>query len=164
MLILVNIFVCSILKDPSNDKFKVLKRTNKVIAAKLMSLKPQEKVLELIGHLGYTEIDADLSSFVGENYKGLMSGNKLIEITIEDIKMLSMSEYDRNKILTIRKEKAEFYAKKAEEDKRKRELLEIAEKRKADKQGEVHTEAAKGTTLNFGAHLVKFEPPKNQGG
>jgi len=100
------------LKDPSNDKFKVLKRTNKVIAAKLMSLKPQEKVLELISQLGYTVIDADLSSFVGENYKGLMSGNKLIEITIEDIKMLSMSEYDRNKILTIRKEKAEFYAKK----------------------------------------------------
>jgi len=152
------------LKDPSNDKFKVLKRTNKTIAAKLMSLKPQEKVLELLTALGYVKIDDELSSFVGDYYLGLMSGNKLIETAIEDIKMLTMSEEDRNKILLIRKEKAEFYAKKKEEDKRKKELLDIAEKRKADMQNVVHTEAAQGKKLQYGATLVKFEPPKNQGG
>lgn len=120
------------MKDPSADKFKVFKKTNKAIAAKIMSLKPQEKVLELLQHLGYNDIDAEHSAFVGENYLGLMSGNKLIETAIEDIKMLTMSEEERNKILLIRKEKAEFYAKKKEEEKRKKELLAIAEARKAD--------------------------------
>jgi len=47
--------------------------------------------------------------------------------------MLTMPEEEKNKILMIRKEKAEFYAKKAEEDKRKKELLDIAQKRRADK-------------------------------
>jgi len=61
-----------------------------------------------------------------------MAGNKLIETSVEDIKMLTMSEEERKKILLIRKEKAEFYAKKKIEDKRKKDLLEVAEKRKAD--------------------------------
>ena len=152
------------MKDPSNEKFRVFKKTNKAIASKIMSLKPQEKVSELLKHLGYNEIDAEHSAFVGDYYVGLMSGNKLIETAIEDIKMLTMSEEERNKILLIRKEKAEFYAKKKEEDKRKKELLDIAEKRKADMQNVVHTENARGNTLNFGANVVKFEPPKNQGG
>jgi len=32
-----------------------------------------------------------------------MAGNKLIETSVEDIKMLTMSEEDRKKILLIRK-------------------------------------------------------------
>ena len=36
--------------------------------------------------------------------------------------------------------------------------------RRKEKQEEVHTEAAKGNKLKFGADLIKFEPPKNQGG
>lgn len=129
---ILNKLIGNILKDPSNDKFKVFKKTNKAIATKIMSLKPQEKVLELLQHLGYNDIDAEHSAFVGEYYLGLMAGNKLIETAIEDIKMLTMSEAERNKILLIRKEKAEFYAKKKEEDRRKKELLAIAEARKAD--------------------------------
>jgi len=129
-----------------------------------MSLKPQEKVHELLRHLGYNEIDAEHSAFVGDYYLGLMAGNKLIETAVEDIKMLTMSEEERKKILLIRKEKAEFYAKKKIEDARKKEMLDIANKRKADMQNVVHTQAAKGNNLNFGANLVKFEPPKNQGG
>jgi len=120
------------LKDPSNEKFKVFKKTNKAIAAKIMSLKPQEKVVELLRHLGYNEIDSEHSAFVGDYYLGLMAGNKLIETAIEDIKMLTMSEEERNKILLIRKEKAAFYAKKKEEDARKKEMIDIANKRKAD--------------------------------
>jgi len=41
-----------------------------------MNLKPQEKVLELLLALGYTEMDEDVSAFVGEYYTGLMAGAK----------------------------------------------------------------------------------------
>jgi len=44
-----------------------------------MSLKPQEKVVELLTALGYVEMDEDLSAFVGEFYGGLMQGAKQIE-------------------------------------------------------------------------------------
>jgi len=73
MLILINFeFDFSILKDPQNDKFRVLKKSNKAIASKLMALQPQEKVIELLTLLGYTEMDEDLSAFVGEYYAGLI--------------------------------------------------------------------------------------------
>ena len=69
----------SILKDPSNEKFRSFNKANKAIAAKIMSLKPAGKVIELLTLLGYNEIDADISAFVGEYYLGLMAGAKLIE-------------------------------------------------------------------------------------
>jgi len=76
---------CSILKDHTNEKYKVLNRANKTVAAKLMSLKPQEKINELLELLGYVVIDEGQSAFVSDNYTVLMSGNKLIETAIEDI-------------------------------------------------------------------------------
>jgi hypothetical protein len=43
----------NIIKEPNNEKFRILKRTNKTIAAKLMALKPAGKIVELITILGY---------------------------------------------------------------------------------------------------------------
>jgi len=106
------------LKEPQNDKFRVLKKSNKAIAAKLLSLKPVGKVLELLTLLGYVEMDEDLSAFVGEYYAGLIQGAKQIEDASMNIKMLTMSEDERKKVELIRKEKEEFLvkqkAKKAE--------------------------------------------------
>ena len=152
------------MKNPTEEKYRVLKKSNKAIAAKIMSLKPQEKLLELLKLLGYNEIDADISAFVGEYYMGLMAGSQMIGVAVEDIKMLSMSEEERKKILLMRKEKAAFYAEKKEKDKRKKELLDVAEARKKDMQNVIHTEAAQGKKINYGATLIKFEPPKEAKG
>jgi len=73
---ILNKLIANIFKDPQNDKFRVLKKSNKAIQSKLMNLKPQEKVLELLLALGYTEMDEDVSAFVGEYYTGLMAGAK----------------------------------------------------------------------------------------
>lgn len=57
----------------------MLKKTNKAIAAKLMSLKPAEKVLELLTALGYDIIDSECSAFAGNYYMILNNGAVMIE-------------------------------------------------------------------------------------
>lgn len=75
----------------------MLKKTNKAIATKLMSLKPKEKVLELLTILGYVDMDTDFTAFVGEFYGGLVQGSRMIDDQSMELKMLTMNEEDRKK-------------------------------------------------------------------
>lgn len=43
----------NILKEPGNEKFRVIKRSNKTIASKLLGLQPTERTEELLVALGY---------------------------------------------------------------------------------------------------------------
>lgn len=101
----------NIIKEPNNEKFRILKRTNKTIAAKLMALKPNDKVIELITILGYVQMDDDISAFVGEYFNGLVAGARLVDDQSMRLKMLSMSDEERKKQELIFKERAAFQEK-----------------------------------------------------
>lgn len=69
----------SILKNPTDDKFRVLKKSNKTIAQKLLGLQPSGVVIELIEALGYTYMDDEIHAFAGDYFVVLMEGSALVE-------------------------------------------------------------------------------------
>merc|ERR1712130_226540 len=101
----------SILKNPTDDKFRALKKTNKAIQQKLMSLKPDGVVIELIEALGYTLLDDEMHAFAGDYFDVLMEGSSVIDAVTMKLKMKNMSEEERKKHELIQKNKEEYKAK-----------------------------------------------------
>merc|ERR1711871_834792 len=81
--------ITNILKNPQEAKFRSLKMTNKTIQAKLMSLQPNEAVMELLTALGYVQIDGENSAFVGDYFVILAMGAHIIEEESMKLKMLT---------------------------------------------------------------------------
>ena len=114
--------VTNILKNPQEEKFRILKRTNKTIQAKLMSLQPTDAVMDLLTALGYVVIDSDISSFVGDYYVILALGAHIAEEESMKLKMLSMSEEDRKKQEMIMENQRIYKAKMKKEAEYKKTL------------------------------------------
>ena len=72
-------FVCSILKNPGEDQFRLFKKSNKAIQGKVLSLQPSGVMIRLIEALGYTNMDDEFHAFSGDYLVVLASGSKLIE-------------------------------------------------------------------------------------
>ena len=112
--------VSNILKNPTEEKFRVLKTSNKTIQAKLMALKPTEKVLELLEALGYQKMDEDMHAFVGDHFVVLNLGARIIDEESMQIKMLTKTEEDRKKQQLIIDNKKAYMAKAKAEAEHKR--------------------------------------------
>ena len=65
------------MKAPTEEKFRTLKTTNKVIAEKLFSLKGG--INELIIELGYIKADKEHFVFLGDYFKVLQLGTDMTE-------------------------------------------------------------------------------------
>ena len=87
----------NIAKNPTDEKFRTFKKTNKAIAAKVMSLQPDGSVLRLLQALGYTDLDSEMMAFSGNYFDVLFMGSRLIDDAAMDIRMLTMSPEDRRK-------------------------------------------------------------------
>lgn len=153
----------NIIKEPNNEKFRILKRTNKTIAAKLMALKPNDKIIELITIMGYVQMDDDISAFVGDYFHGLVQGTRLVDDQSMRLKMLSMSDEDRKKQELIFKERAAFLEKQKAKIAEQKRIEQISQANRKVKQAE-ESQTSVGNKLNFGANMVKFEPPKESKG
>ena len=99
----------NILKDPTNDKFRVIKRSNKAVASKLMSLKPADKVEELLEFLGYTKIDDDTSEMSGNQFNRLVQGARQVDNQSMKCKMVNMTPEERKKQELIMKERESLF-------------------------------------------------------
>lgn len=128
-----------------------------------MSLKPNDKVIELITLLGYVQMDEDISAFVGEYFNGLVQGARLIDDQSMHLKMLSMSDEDRKKQELIFKEKAVFMEKHKAKIAEQKRIEQISQANRKVKQAEEAKDSV-GNKLKFGCNMVKFEPPKSSGG
>jgi hypothetical protein len=80
-----------------------------------MALQPSQKVVELLEALGYSQVDDDVSAFVGNYFSVLGMGAQMIEEESMKLKMLSMSEEDRKKQELIMQNRKEYLAKKKAE-------------------------------------------------
>lgn len=153
----------NILKNPQEEKFRILKMTNKTIQAKLMSLQPSEAVMELLTALGYIQIDGDISSFVGDYFVILAMGAHIIEEESMKLKMLTMSPEDRKKQELIMERQREYKEKMKKDAEYKKTLQDHSMKDRAEKAKEPQ-KCSVGNKLNFGANMVKFEPPAESRG
>ena len=81
--------VNNIIKNPTDPKFKVIKRSNKTIQEKLFSLKPQESLQMLIEVLGYVHNQSDDSfEWVGDNLVILKRGAYFIDEIVKKTSLL----------------------------------------------------------------------------
>ena len=145
------------------DKYRVLKKTNKAIQQKLMGLQPSGAVIELAEALGYVHIDDEVHGFAGDYFAVLMEGSQRIDAATMQLKMKNMSEDERAKQELIQKNREEYKAKMKADAAYKKELEEISQKERKVKQAEKN-ETSKGNEIKFGANMVKFEPPAAQRG
>jgi len=114
--------VSNILKNPGEEKFRLLKKSNKAIQGKLMALQPMEKVEELLTALGYTAVDQDMCAFVGNYFSVLGLGAHMIEDESMKLKMLSMTDEERKKQELIMQNRKEYLAKRKAELAHKKQL------------------------------------------
>jgi len=155
--------ISNILKNPTDQKFRVLKKSNKAIQAKLLSLQPSGVIIEMVEALGYTNLDDEIHAFAGDYFDVLMEGSTLIDNAVTELKMNNMSEEERKKAELIRKNQEEYKAKMREAAEYKKQLEDISMKERKVKQAEKNQDS-KGNDLRFGANMVKFEPPAQQRG
>lgn len=126
-----------------------------------MGLQPTGIVIELIETLGYTCLDDEIHAFAGDYFAVLMEGSALIEKAIMAIKLKTMSAEEKAKHEMIQKNQEEYKAKMRAQQEYKKQLEEDSMKDRKVKQAEKNKDS-KANNLNFGAHMVKFEPPPEQ--
>ena len=108
-------------------------------------------------------MDDEVHAFVGDYFAVLSMGAGIIDEESMQIKMLSMSEEERKKQQLIIDNRKAYLAKMKAEQEYKKTLQEHSMKDRAEKAKEKQP-TSHGQQLNFGAHMVKFEPPKEQRG
>ena len=117
----------------------------------------------LIEALGYVELDGELHAFTGDYFQILMEGSTEIANASMALKMLTMSEDEKQKMEMIKKNQEMFKAKQKEEAEYKKQLEHISQQERKVKQAEKN-ETTKGNKLKYGANIVKFEPPAEKRG
>jgi hypothetical protein len=101
----------NILKHPTEEKFRMLKKSNKTIQVKLLGLKPQQRVLDLLHALGYVDIDDEICAFTGNYFNVLNAGAVMVEEESMQLKMQFMNQEDRTKQEIVQKNKKDMIAK-----------------------------------------------------
>jgi len=92
-----------------------------------------------------------------------MEGSTEIANASMALKMLTMSEDEKQKMEMIKKNQEMFKAKQKEEAEYKKQLEHISQQERKVKQAEKN-ETTKGNKLKYGANIVKFEPPPEKRG
>lgn len=92
-----------------------------------MALQPDGVVIQLIEALGYTELDGELHAFTGDYFQVLMEGSSLIAEASMAIKMLTMSESEKQKQELIRQNQEAYKAKLKAEAEYKKQLEHLSQ-------------------------------------
>ena len=148
----------NILEKPTEEKFRVLKKTNKTIASKLMSLQPDGSVLQLLAALGYVEVDSDNVAFVGNYFNILSSANFTIKDPIMPMILECMDPEEAKKEKMIWQNKKDMIEKQKKDQERKKEMERYSQMDRKVK-GEEKNPDSVGNKLTYGANIKKFEPP-----
>ena len=104
-----------------------------------------------------------MCAFTGNYFPVLMRGAAQIEEAAMQLKMLFMTPEERAKQELIIQNKKDIIAQRKKDAAYKKQLDEYSQKDRQAKAADPVRES-KGNQLKFGANVVKFEPPKNQGG
>ena len=145
----------NILKTPQEVKFRKIKKTNKTIAAKLLGV---EGMSELLLSLGFVDLDDESYEFDIARYTDLAKMKHYISDFYDEIRVKYMTPEEFDKHLLLQEQKKEMIEEHKKKQKIKAELQEGMKHDRAEKSQE-EVKASKGNQLNFGASVVKFEPP-----
>ena len=142
------------------EKFRKIKKTNKTISSKVLSLPYMTNLIEA---LGYVDQDSEFYTIDLSNLAQFARFGRQVDDELAEVKVMFMDDEEREKFIRVREEQErnrEQY-KKAQAEKAK-----LAEHMKNDRKENEGKEirASKATEVNFGANVVKFKPPEPRKG
>lgn len=112
--------------------------------------------------MGWIEVDDEHYIFVGDYYNVLLIGQGLTEHALNRIKIKFMTPEERKKAELIEQKRLESL----EEMHKKQEYMKKMQEQSEQDRKERACQKAKPSVanqMNFGANIVKFQPPANQG-
>lgn len=123
---ILNKLIANIIKNPTDPKFRTIKRSNKTIQTKLLVVQPQVTLFEMLEILGYVDNTEDDSFvFVGDYFMVLKRGYAFIEEAITKLKQYeAITEENKAKMKKYAEDLAKFKQEKADRDEQKRRILE----------------------------------------
>eukprot|EP00344_Euplotes_crassus_P006458 CAMPEP_0196996226 /NCGR_PEP_ID=MMETSP1380-20130617/2159_1 /TAXON_ID=5936 /ORGANISM="Euplotes crassus, Strain CT5" /LENGTH=189 /DNA_ID=CAMNT_0042412123 /DNA_START=1 /DNA_END=570 /DNA_ORIENTATION=- len=145
----------NILKSPHEEKFRNIKKTNKAISTKLLSLSGIE---DLILALGYKDDNDEFYVFDIDKYSDLYKLKRAIQEFHDEKRKKYMTPEELEKFEILQEQKRKFY----EDNKKKakaRKDLENGMKFDREEKNQEEIKSSKANHLNFGANVVKFQPP-----
>ena len=145
----------NILKSPKEEKFRKIKKTNKKIAEKLLSV---EGIHDLLLALEYKDESDEFYVFNIKKFTHLAKAKKLIEETYNNVRKKYMTPEELEKYERLQ----EYQRKVAEEQKMtKQKMDELNKGMKCDRmeKSQEEVKASRANELKFGASVTKFEPP-----
>ena len=107
------------MKNPRDEKFRMIKKTNPAIQKKLLGLKPHKTLHNLLLTLGYVDMDEEHYVFVGDYFTVLLMGQGLVEHQGNRLKIKYMPEEERKRAELIEQKRLEVI----EENKKKQDYM-----------------------------------------
>jgi len=153
----------NILKNPTEEKFRVFKKTNEALKKKVLIIKEN---LQLLKDIGYVDIDQDILAFNGNHFTNIEKAVKLLEAKVEAINssMLSQEDIETREREERAQQNKEEIIRKMREEREKQKIIkaQIEADHKEMLKREKPTDS-NAKPLEFGATIKKFEPPKGGG-
>jgi hypothetical protein len=154
----------NILRNPTEQKFRIFKKTNEVIKTKVLIMK---EFLQLMILLGYSDLDAECMIFLEESdfskiKKGIEVINKYqkgLNAKVKDLEKLEELKHQDE----IKRNNEDIKRKFLEEKEKQNKILEQMKFDKEERKKMDKPVDSVGKQLTFGANVCKFEP-KNSGG
>lgn len=150
----------NIVKNPSDDKYRQIKGTNKKIAETLFALKGAS---ELLLAMGYQEVEPSVFLYIGEDTISIARYAHMVDDALMPLRMEFMTPEEREKTLLLLQRKAEFAAKKQAE-REKFDLLKRQQEADRQEKAAEKVESSVGNKLEFGAQTKMFVAPVSKGG
>jgi hypothetical protein len=151
----------NILTKPSEDKFRLFKKSNETLKSKVLLLK---ETLDLLKAIGYVDLDEEMLAFQGNEFSNLKEAvnilNEYIEIInkqTEEKKYLEEQKKQEDQLRYQRDIDEKYRQEKMKQKKIKDQL--DADKKEREKMEKAHDSV--GKDLQYGAKVCKFEPKKN---
>jgi hypothetical protein len=86
------------LKNPRDEKFRMIKKTNPAIQKKLLGLKPSKTLHELLMTLGYINMDEEHYVLIGDYFVVLLLGQGILEHQTNKLKLQFLPEEERKRL------------------------------------------------------------------
>ncbi len=115
-------YLISIVKNPHDEKFRIIKKTNATLQKKLLGIGAKEAVHRLILTLGYLDMDEEHYVFIGDFFTLLFLGQGISEHTLMKLKAKYMSPEERKRQELIEQKRLEVLAEVQEKQEYMRKL------------------------------------------
>lgn len=161
---LLLILLKNIVNKPTEEKFRLFKRTNAAIKSKILVIK---ECLELVKDIGYVDLDGELLVYQDSDLSNVNAAIKVLNNTIEAINK-KLAELEMEKEIKNQEEarrlQEEVNRKFIEEKMRKLKIQQQIENDKKEKAQMEKPKDSVGNKMEYGAKVCKFEPKQGNRG